>query len=105
MADLNRAYGEYIADPAGHESEFFTYCTQTAQARLRGALGNDTEDVAQEIAIKLFRVLDKFDPSKGDFATYFAVVMRSVRNDHLRKVQSESRVFDTHLALGLLFGR
>jgi RNA polymerase sigma factor (sigma-70 family) len=96
MADINLAYAEYIADPAGNESKFLDLCTRKAEERLRSSCPNDAEDLAQQVVIEVWRTLDKFNPAKGAFTTWFNLIARSIRNEHLAGAYREAEVIDVY---------
>jgi RNA polymerase sigma factor (sigma-70 family) len=96
MADLNQAYAEYIADPAGHESEFFTLCTRKAEQLLRHSVSNASQDVAQQAVVELWRTMSKFNPAKGSFSTWFGLITRSCRDAHLAGQYREAEVIDSY---------
>jgi DNA-directed RNA polymerase specialized sigma24 family protein len=96
MVNLDAAHAEYISDPGRHENEFFAICTKKAEERLRRSVPNDAQDLAQQVVMELWRAMSKFNPAKGSFATYFSVILRSVRDRHLGGVYREAEMFDSH---------
>jgi RNA polymerase sigma-70 factor, ECF subfamily len=51
--------------------------------------GNDAEDLAQEVFIKMYRTLGSYDPSKGAFATWVTTITRNLLVDHFRKTKQD----------------
>ena len=53
-----------------------------------------SEDVLQEVFLRLWQVPNAFDPAKGNLATWLTVVSRRRAVDHLRKLRREIDVAD-----------
>lgn len=94
MPSLDQAFAEYGTDPDRYQTKFFALCTRKAEERLRRACPNDYNDLAQQVAIELWRAISKFNPAKGSFATFFNLILRSVRNDFLAETYREAAVID-----------
>lgn len=56
--------------------------------------GEDAEDLAQEVFIKIYRTLKTYDSSKGAFATWITTIARNLLVDHFRRSKNE-RVTDS----------
>jgi len=74
---------ECYADAAMQLIEY-DLVTKCAKHYIRGF---DSEDLAQELRMHLWRKLDKYDPSKASFRTWANMVMRNRLKDiHRRTV-------------------
>jgi RNA polymerase sigma-70 factor, ECF subfamily len=51
--------------------------------------GDDAEDLAQEVFIKMYRTLSTYDSSKGAFATWITTITRNLLVDHFRKTKQD----------------
>ena len=49
----------------------------------------DSEDLTQEVFIKLYRTLDTWDHSKGAFATWLTSITRNLLVDHFRRTKQD----------------
>jgi RNA polymerase sigma-70 factor (ECF subfamily) len=56
--------------------------------------GDDADDLAQEVFIKLYRTLDSYSPEKGAFTTWVMTMTRNLLVDHFRKTKQD-RVTDS----------
>jgi RNA polymerase sigma-70 factor, ECF subfamily len=51
--------------------------------------GDDAEDLAQEVFIKMYRTLNTYEASKGAFTTWMTTMTRNLLVDHFRKTKLE----------------
>jgi RNA polymerase sigma-70 factor (ECF subfamily) len=51
--------------------------------------GNDAEDLAQEVFIKMYRTLITYDVERGAFMTWVTTITRNLLVDHFRKARQE----------------
>jgi len=51
--------------------------------------GEDAEDLAQEVFIKMYRTLSSYDASKGAFITWVTTITRNLLVDHFRKTKQD----------------
>lgn len=58
------------------------YCEQ--KIGMQKFAGMETEDVVQEVLIKIYKAVETFDPSKAKASTYFYYVIDNGIKDHLR---------------------
>ncbi|MEE8154649.1 MAG: sigma-70 family RNA polymerase sigma factor [Phycisphaerales bacterium] len=68
-------------------------------SRSAGSTGRTTEDVAQEVFVRLikddYRLLRKFEPQRASLETWLTLVARSVAIDCLRKRRLETSGLDS----------
>jgi DNA-directed RNA polymerase specialized sigma24 family protein len=93
---LDPTFAEYGTDPDRYQTKFLALCTRKAEERLRRSCPNDAEDLAQQVVIEVWRTLDKFNPAKGSFTTWFNLIVRSVRDTHLGGKYREAEVIDVY---------
>src|ERR1700686_2130867 len=51
--------------------------------------GDDAEDLAQEVFIKMYKTLASYDSSKGAFVTWVTTITRNLLVDHFRKTKQD----------------
>ncbi len=51
--------------------------------------GDDAEDLAQEVFIKMYRTLASYDSAKGAFVTWVTTITRNLLVDHFRKSKQD----------------
>jgi RNA polymerase sigma-70 factor (ECF subfamily) len=56
--------------------------------------GDDAQDLAQEVFIKMYRTLNSFDAGKGAFMTWVTTITRNLLVDHFRKSKGD-RITDS----------
>jgi RNA polymerase sigma-70 factor (ECF subfamily) len=56
--------------------------------------GTDADDLTQEVFIKMYRTLNRYDVERGAFMTWVTTVTRNLLVDHFRKTRQE-RVTDS----------
>jgi RNA polymerase sigma-70 factor (ECF subfamily) len=52
-------------------------------------LGDDAEDLTQEVFIKMYRTLNTYDAERGAFMTWVTTITRNMLVDHFRKTRQE----------------
>ncbi len=65
-----------------------------AYVRRQHLPGSDVDDVTQDIFVKLWLSIDKYDPGHGRFRTWLYQVARHAVIDHLRKEYRQDRAKD-----------
>lgn len=86
------------------EEGAFEQIYQMTQGWVRGVvcqklMGADVEDCMQEIYVKLYEKIEKFDPSKGMFRPWFNVLVKNVTIDFYRKKEGKQGK-DTSMYVG-----
>ncbi len=88
----------HIQDSAGqsHWREFDTHFRPIIQAYVRRQRlpRSDVDDVTQDIFVKLWLSIDKYDPSQGQFRTWLYQVARHAVIDFFRKEKRQDRAKD-----------
>jgi RNA polymerase sigma-70 factor, ECF subfamily len=56
--------------------------------------GDDAQDLAQEVFIKMYRTLNSYDAGKGAFMTWVTTITRNLLVDHFRKTKQD-RITDS----------
>jgi RNA polymerase sigma-70 factor (ECF subfamily) len=56
--------------------------------------GDDAQDLAQEVFIKMYRTLNTYDAGKGAFMTWVTTITRNLLVDHFRKTKQD-RITDS----------
>jgi RNA polymerase sigma-70 factor, ECF subfamily len=51
--------------------------------------GDDADDLAQEVFIKMYRTLNTYDSERGAFMTWVTTITRNLLVDHFRKTRQE----------------
>jgi RNA polymerase sigma-70 factor (ECF subfamily) len=74
---------------------------QTVHRLIGGRLANDVEDVTQEIFLKVFRTLDRYDPHRGvKFTTWVYAYVKNHCFDLLKKRRLNAVSIDTEAVAG-----
>ncbi len=75
------------------EDFFLKYRSPVVAFCVRKGMGQEAEDLAQEVFTRIFRdgVLAKADPSKGRFRSLILVVTKNVIGNHLERVRAKKR--------------
>lgn len=55
---------------------------------------SDSEDLTQEVFIRLYRTINSYEPDKGSFTTWLTTLTRNMLVDHFRRTRQE-RVTDS----------
>ena len=67
--------------------------------RFTGSADN-SDDLAQEVFIKMYRTLASFDPEKGAFTTWITTMTRNLLVDHFRKTKQDRATDSLDAGLG-----
>ena len=62
--------------------------------------GDNADDLAQEVFIKMYRTLSSFDPAKGAFTTWITTMTRNLLVDHFRKTKQDRATDSLDAGLG-----
>jgi RNA polymerase sigma factor (sigma-70 family) len=76
----------------GYEAYWFRICLRYARNR------SEAQDIFQEGAVLVFRYLDKFDETKGEFKNWSAKIMVNAALQYLRKFQWQHSFEDLEMA-------
>lgn len=92
MSTIGKAYEELVA--VGEVNSFLNAIHKFTEKKL-GRLsiaGSDTEDVVQEVLIKVYENISNYDSSKGAASTYFENIINNRITDSLRHASRTSNL-------------
>lgn len=103
---MDESLSDYLAGRPGAAEAFvarwralgLSVLSRVLHTASREHLAMDEEDLLQEVFLRLFqdggRLLRTYDPSRASFATWFAIVARSVAISILRRKHLATEAFD-----------
>jgi DNA-directed RNA polymerase specialized sigma24 family protein len=90
MPDLDQLYDAYAVDKAPERlDELLTGVRSTVVRRYQKRYNRDVEDIAQQVVIRLWRMLEgsglkPFDRARGRFNPYLSCMARTMVIDHFK---------------------
>ena len=72
------------------------------KAIIKNKLGSENEDLEQEVLIKTWQNLNKFDLTKGDIKTWLSVITKNICIDYFRKKEIKAQLLNTEIAPEIL---
>ena len=93
MENVDMSFDELYG--LGDVDAFLNKAKEKCETKLRGKsfAGMDTEDVVQEVLIKIHKSFDKYDHNKAKVSTYVDHVMENMIKDCYKKCGTEKNLF------------